>query len=116
MPPRRAAIEKITETLLGGPVMWTYGEVRDQPLRVNSFVARNAERTLLDQTAWDETEDVATQAWEKVVNSIDWTRVLLTASGHHLDLQQQDSSHKDHILLDEICAECVQWALLTKER
>lgn len=118
MPPRRSAITKITEHLLGGQVMWNgcNGTVMEQPLRPHSFVARNAQRALIDNNVWDDTEDLATELWEKLVTSIDWTRVLLTASGIHLQRQEEDPSHKDHVLLDEICAECVQWALLTKER
>ena len=118
MPPRRAAINKITENLLGGPVMWDglTGTVREQPMRAHSFVARNAERTILDQNTWDETETLASEVWEHVVRSIDWTRVLITASAEHLRRQELSSGHKDFVLLDGICAECVQYALLTKER
>ena len=120
MPTRRKATNKITEHLLGGPVVWDgcTGTVRDQPMRVHSFVARNAQRSILDNTTWDETEDLAEELWEKVVNSLDWTRVLITATAEHLRQQEVlgEEAHPDHVLIQEVCADCVRFALLTKER
>jgi hypothetical protein len=117
MPPRCFATNKITEHLLGGPVVWSYGEVRPQPMRAHSFAAREA-TSILDQTTWDRTEDYANELWEKIVNSMDWTRVLISATAEHLRRQETEGeeNHPDHILVQEVCEDCVSFALLTKER
>jgi predicted alpha/beta hydrolase len=116
MPVSEKAIVHITEHFFGGPVLWNgaTGMVRESPVRTHSFVARTGQ-TILNQDVWDETEGMAEALWESVVNSIDWTRVLLSASVEHMNRQEEDPSHKDHVLGLEVCGDCVAHALLTKE-
>lgn len=97
--------------------MWSYGEVREQPVRASSYAARSG-LTVLNQDGWDDTEEMADELWEKVVNSLDFSRILISAAAEHLRLQEAvgGDNHPDHILVQEICPACVRFALLTKER
>lgn len=56
-------------------------------------------------------------AYEEVIESVDWNRVLIEATSVHLRTQRDDPLHicRD-FCADEICPDCLRRALLARDR
>lgn len=52
------------------------------------------------------------KAYDRVVHSIDWNRVLIEASILHMVRQEKDSAHQAFDYGDEVCGSCVMYAML----
>jgi hypothetical protein len=98
MPVRDKAIDRVLRTVLDGTPMsfnnldWT-AQVGDEIMTRDEF----------NQRFWDPID----RAYEAVVDSIDWNRVLLEATGRHIALK-----HPDEDYTGMLCAECLCESLL----
>jgi hypothetical protein len=61
----------------------------------------------ISQGDFDQIADLADSVYERVIDSIDWKRVMLEASARHSALHMTDETQ-----MDDVCAECVREALL----
>lgn len=52
------------------------------------------------------------KAYDQMVKSIDWNRVLLETSTLHMVRQEKDSAHRALDYGDEVCGSCVMYAML----
>lgn len=55
----------------------------------------------------------------RIVDVIDWQRVLSTASARHHALQRDDEEHRTgpaSMEADEVCGDCIKYAVLSTER
>jgi len=100
MPVRARVGTALAEQVVGAQV-WNglYGECKTMPT-----------------DAYDETVAVADVLYERIVDMIDWNRVLIEASSRHLNLVR-DGNHRPlrYNIMEAVCGFCIQEALLTDE-
>lgn len=102
MPERDKAVLRISADIIGAKV---FDGLTQAP--------RGVKREL-----WEVLQALVDMAFAKAVATIDWNRLLLTASNRHYELVERDDGHKSDLMgamdEDQICPNCIVWALLSE--
>jgi len=61
--------------------------------------------------AWYETCEAASIVFERIVDNVDWKRVMIEATGRHFAAGHPEDSQTGHV-----CGDCVREALLSEDR
>lgn len=70
----------------------------------------------LSPDEYDAAEKHLDEVWADIVDRVNWTRILLTASIIHLGKQEENEDHRDPDFgVGEVCGLCIRDALLSKE-
>lgn len=108
MPVRDKAVDTALRTVLDGTTMW----FRNQPGNEQATVgSETMPRDEFNRRFWDPID----KAYERVVDSIDWNRVMLEASARHMALENHPEHDKRAVgdtYENVICPECVCEALM----
>lgn len=103
MPERDKAVLRISADIIGAKV---FDGLTQTP--------RGVKREL-----WEALQALVDMAYVKVVQTLDWNRILLTASARHVELVDRDGGHSTDIMFgidddDPVCPDCIVWALLSE--
>jgi hypothetical protein len=78
--------------------------------------SRGFECKSMPTAAYNETSDAADVLYERIVDSIDWSRILIEAVSRHFDLVRLGShSQGANDIVEDVCGSCLQEALLADE-
>lgn len=105
MPVRDRVVTRLTEDVVG-PQVWNN--------------ARGARCQTMPTEDYYRTGDAADAVYERIVDDIDWNRVLLEAASRHFDLLR-DGTHRPagldlhDMFEDTLCPDCLREALLADE-